>query len=114
MPPEAPTIGTGAAPIQAVMMRCVTPAVDHAGEVVQREEARAEEPLDLAAEHVEREHVEEDVREVGVQEAVGDELPGLEMRLEPARRPQRERARVEHAGVLEHDRPRRWRSAATA
>src|SRR5207302_4036401 len=46
--------------------------------------------LDLAAEHVERQHVEEDVRDVAVQEAVGDQLPQLEARLVAARRPERE------------------------
>src|SRR5256884_4064783 len=39
---------------------------DHGGEVVLRIEARAEEALDLAAEHVKREHVEEDMRRIGV------------------------------------------------
>ena len=58
-------------------IRCVRRG-EHAGEVVREVEARAEQPLDLAAEHVEREHVEEDVRDAAVQEAVADELPGLE------------------------------------
>src|SRR6185369_3483449 len=74
---------------------------DHRGEVVLRVEARAEEALDLAAEHVEREHVEENVRRVRVQEAVGDELPGLEARLEAARRPEGERIRRKHAAAFE-------------
>ncbi len=66
---------------------------EHAHEVVGGEKARAEQALEVGAEHVQREHVEEDVREVRVQEAVGDELPELEVgrrRWARCRRPQRE------------------------
>src|SRR6266851_2772558 len=51
---------------------------DHAGEVVSEKIACAEQPLDVAPEHVQREHVEENVRGPAVQKAVGEELPDPE------------------------------------
>ena len=71
----------------------------------------SEEPLELAAEHVEREHVQKDMREIAVQETVRDDLPRLKTR-GPARhahraeRPQREVHRqyaVAHLVKDEHD-----------
>ena len=50
---------------------------DDADQVVFEIAARAEDALDVRAEHVEREHVEEDVRDAAVQERISDELPWL-------------------------------------
>ena len=74
---------------------------DDAHQVVGDEAAGAEQPLDLAAEHVQREHVEEQVGESTVQEAVREQLPHLEpwraRKLRRGRRPEREPAQQERA-----------------
>ncbi len=62
----------------------------HRGEVVLHVALRADGPLDLAAEHVQREHVEEQMHQAAVQEAVGHHLPRLE-----AGRAAEQRRRVE-------------------
>jgi ribonuclease Z len=68
---------------------------DHADEVILQEVRRPEQPLDLAAEHVQREHVEQQVRQAAVHESVGEQLPDLERRcvreLRRSSGPQRER-----------------------
>ena len=52
---------------------------DAGDEVELQEVPRAPDPLELGAEHPERQHVEQDVEQAAVQEHVGGELPDLEL-----------------------------------
>jgi hypothetical protein len=56
------------------------PRADHADEVECREAFGAPRVLQLRAKHPQGEHVEEDVAEPAVQESIGNELPGPEIR----------------------------------
>ncbi len=52
---------------------------DDARQVVEEITPRAEQPLDIRTEHVQREHVEEQMRPAAMQEAIGEQLPHLEV-----------------------------------
>ena len=69
-------------------------STDDAQQVIDEVAACAEQLLDIAAKHVQRQHVEEQVRRSRMQKAVGEELPGAEGRragkLVRSERPERE------------------------
>lgn len=75
-PPEAPTVG---APGECGHDELHDRGRHHAGQIVGEEAAPAPDTLQIATEHEQGEHVEQQMRRATVQEAVGHQLPYLEI-----------------------------------